>query len=744
MGFDYSDGRRVEEVIAGLLDRAPDLSSRARIAWQEQDRQWPVRYHLAPERANLLRHLDLSGLDVLELGAGMGGVSRSLAEGCGHLTVVEGSSRRFRALARRLSDLDNWSGWFGRLEQYEAPGTFDVICLIGVLEYAERFIVPPEGFEGDAFDYLLQRIRGFLRPQGVLLLAIENRLGLKYWSGVAEDHSGALFDGLMGYPDDAIARTFSRQELLAKLSHGGWHCQREYFPFPDYKLPASVIDGSLATADPELAADLACFQTFADPMRPRSLLFSDYLAMQHLTRSGLFSELANSFLWAASPHAESPIFERMTAHHGDGRSRQVAWHASPSRRRPVSTRFFLTDAAGVEVEKLALGDPDLRQDAWTVDLDFHPTPVELCWQAADRRPVEVGERLRHRLLRALYFRRGRRVVRLLTDYLKWARQHFVDERVDEGVDGEGTWLRGDAVDALLSNVVVAVDGSPDDPSRYRLFDQEWRLGAPLPLSWFVLRNVACLLADVTVAHPELGFPNLLTLYRQLCQALDIEADLERDVHREAVLQGAVSDRPSAPLETAILEAFETPFSRVQPPREADFARTWDQHLSYLVNVRHHLEAGQEVLRQSVEWQQWCLDEATQQQQEQQQAVAWLQANVESSREALAERTEAIQWLQEQVTVAREAEQHLHGEYQRLTGYTRELEGRAQQQAEQIARLAIKEQELALAARRIDELYGCLEDLTTLLNGRAHRWVEAARRLFWKVVRGGHGPSHGTP
>ncbi len=707
----------------------------ARIAWQEQDRQWPVRYHLAPERANLLRHLDISGLDVLELGAGMGGVSRYLAESCGHLTVVEGSSRRFAALSKRLSDLDNWSGWFGRLEHFDTHRKFEVICMVGVLEYAERFIVPPGDFAGDAFDYLLQRLRSFLRPQGVLLLAIENRLGLKYWSGVAEDHSGELFDGLVGYPDDAIARTFSRQELMAKLSRNGWHCQRQYFPFPDYKLPASVIDGSLAAADPELTADLACFRTFADPMRPRSLLFSDYLAMQQLTRAGLFSELSNSFFWALSPEQASPVFERLTAHHTDDRGRQVAWHASPSRRRPVMTRFFLSDDGGVEVEKLALDEPEVRQDVWPVTLDFVDGPVELRWQAAPRQPVERGERLRHRILRALYFRRGRRVVEVLTDYLRWARKRFAH--------GDGTWLRGEALDAMLSNAVVGQGEDVDSPNRYHLFDQEWSLAVPIPMAWFVLRNVACLLSDAPMAHPDLGFANLASLYHRLCQTLEVEADLERDVRREAILQGAVSDRPAAPLETTILQAFEEPFSLVQPPREADFANTWDQHLRYLLNVRQHLEAGQEELRQSLAWQQQCLQQAAQQRLQQEEAAAWLRSSLESSQEALSGRNEAIQWLQEHLEQAQGARQHLETEYRRLTEYAQGLEQRTQEQAE---RAQVKEQELVATRRRVDELYGCLEELTTLLNGRAHRWTEALRRLFWKILRGrtGRGRFDGRP
>ena len=69
MGIRYSDGDASETRVLRLLESASVLGSEAAIG-QEHYGDWPVRYHLSPERANLLRHLNLKGLDVLELGLG--------------------------------------------------------------------------------------------------------------------------------------------------------------------------------------------------------------------------------------------------------------------------------------------------------------------------------------------------------------------------------------------------------------------------------------------------------------------------------------------------------------------------------------------------------------------------------------------------------------------------------------------------------------------------------------------------
>lgn len=105
---------------------------------------------------------------------------------------------------------------------------FDYILLIGVLEYVginSEFEQP--------YHTLLKRIHELLKPTGKLLLAIENRFGLKYWCGAAEDHTGISFDGISGYKNNSYTTrynksgvcTFSKDELNVFLRHVGLKMQ---------------------------------------------------------------------------------------------------------------------------------------------------------------------------------------------------------------------------------------------------------------------------------------------------------------------------------------------------------------------------------------------------------------------------------------------------------------------------------------------------------------------------------------
>ena len=95
---------------------------------------------------------------------------------------------------------------------------YDYITLIGVLEYAGYYTDDEHPFEA-----FLKKISGYLKEDGKLLIAIENKFGLKYWAGSREDHTGKFFDGLEGYIDtDSKVRTFSKEALKKIITDAGY------------------------------------------------------------------------------------------------------------------------------------------------------------------------------------------------------------------------------------------------------------------------------------------------------------------------------------------------------------------------------------------------------------------------------------------------------------------------------------------------------------------------------------------
>ena len=199
---------------------------------------WPTAYHLAPERAVLLAPVTIGPDDrVLDVGAGSGVNTRVCADRGAAVTAVEGSAARADLIAHRCAGLKDVRVLCGPLEGLEdgERGAYDVVLLVGVLEYAST----SQG-GGDGPEALLVRAVDALSPGGVLVLAIENRIGLKYLLGFPEDHLGLPWVGLEGYrPGEPT--TWSRRELTGMLADAGLADQKWLYPFPDYKLPTAVL-----------------------------------------------------------------------------------------------------------------------------------------------------------------------------------------------------------------------------------------------------------------------------------------------------------------------------------------------------------------------------------------------------------------------------------------------------------------------------------------------------------------------
>ena len=280
----YSDGSIEDELLAAVRAGRQDVML-------HEDTRWPVLYHFSEERQNILSWLPLTKEDtVLEIGSGCGAVTGTLCRNAGHVDAVEISERRATIAAYRNQAYANLTIHVGNLNDLTPRAQYDVVTLIGVLEYAGSFTHTKDPYH----DFLTQ-CKKFLKPGGRLVIAIENRLGMKYWSGAHEDHTGRPFDGILNYPRGGGIRTFSRQELAELLTSAGLPEQLFYYPFPDYKFPFELhSDRMLPTVEEMKGCPNATYD--AD----RYEIFSEQAALASVIPAGLYPEFANSFLVVCS------------------------------------------------------------------------------------------------------------------------------------------------------------------------------------------------------------------------------------------------------------------------------------------------------------------------------------------------------------------------------------------------------------------------------------------------------------
>lgn len=287
----YSDGF--------IEDKILDICKR-----QKQDEvlrissEWPILYHLSNIRENLLEWYPFTKQDViLEIGSGCGAITGILSRKAKSVTCVELSKKRSLINAYRNEHCDNVTIMLGNLENIKLQQKFDYITLIGVWEYSGLYVKGSTPYRS-----MIEMLKAFLKPQGKIIIAIENKMGLKYWNGAPEDHTGRLYSGINDYIGEKNIRTFSKQEIIELLNEAGFAQLKFYYPMPDYKLPDTIYSGN---ALPQ-AGSIRCYRS--DYSACRLYNFYDATAYDQICRDNMFSYFANSFLVICGEEEESCEF----------------------------------------------------------------------------------------------------------------------------------------------------------------------------------------------------------------------------------------------------------------------------------------------------------------------------------------------------------------------------------------------------------------------------------------------------
>ena len=184
----YSDGAIEDEMLEFVMNYPASEYQE----FVDARKSWAGLYHFSPVRQNIVSSMQITKNDnVLEIGAGCGAITGRLCELAGQVTCIELSKKRSLINAYRNKDADNLSIIVGNFEDIvkDLKPEYDVVTLIGVFEYAASYIS-----DSDPYHNFLNIIKGITKPGGRILIAIENRLGLKYFAGCREDHVGLYFE----------------------------------------------------------------------------------------------------------------------------------------------------------------------------------------------------------------------------------------------------------------------------------------------------------------------------------------------------------------------------------------------------------------------------------------------------------------------------------------------------------------------------------------------------------------------
>lgn len=297
-----------DQVILSYMEKAVRDYYDSEIAEEPRFQVW---MQLSSLRTGLLSWYNFNrNAHVLEIGAGFGALTGVLCDKCAHVTATEKMPHRADAMVSRWHKKDNLDVYVGEWTKMDFGRKFDYIILTGILERACG-----GSKESGEYAQYLNKVSQLLREDGILLAAVENRFGLKYFCGAKEPHSGKMYDGINYYPNGTRGYSFSRQELQDIVKKAGFQDSKFYYPLPDYKLPQLIYTDEYLPEE-NLKERLIPYDTNKNSMiAVESDLYDDVI------KNGVFPFFANSFLAECGKKANmsTAIYAAVSADRGKER-----------------------------------------------------------------------------------------------------------------------------------------------------------------------------------------------------------------------------------------------------------------------------------------------------------------------------------------------------------------------------------------------------------------------------------------
>ncbi len=457
----YCDGAVEDEILQIVRDLSPVEYAKV----IEERASWPILYHLSPLRENIVEWIPMDkNAKVLEVGSGCGAITGALSRKAGSVTCVDLSKKRSMINAYRHAECDNVTIHVGNFKDIEPdlPADFDYICLIGVFEYGQGYI------GGDTpYEDFLKILMPHLKKGGRIVIAIENKYGMKYFAGCKEDHLGTYFSGIENYAEGGGVRTFSRKGLERIFKNCGVEEYHFYYPYPDYKFMTTLYSDAYQPGKGELTNNLRNFD------RDRMVLFSEKAAFDGVTEDGLFSVFSNSYIAVIGGD-----FEVKYTKYSNDRASDYAIRTEigkDAEGKAYVRKYPLTEAAADHVRGMGYAYEQLVQKYEGGNLEINRCTL------VDEEDVLYAE---------FEFVEGVPLSELMDKCLERDDQEGFHKYFMEYVERIGynsTYEVAD-FDLIFSNILV-------DGDTWTLIDYEWTFGKPIDTKELAFRAIYCYLLE---------------------------------------------------------------------------------------------------------------------------------------------------------------------------------------------------------------------------------------------------------
>ena len=230
---------------------------------------------------------------VLEIGGDSLELTKMLSQKVKKIVKIVQNSENTKSLIKSCKNLEIIEG---NINEINSDEKFDYILLIGSLPYFAKYA----NCKSKEFLALLDR---YLKDDGKIIIAVDNKFGIKYFAGNPDEYLNKKFVSMLNYNNETDKiETYTKQKLIQILDENGYKSKNFYYPLPDYRMPNVIFSDNELPKYNNVDKYVPYHTEKADILFNEIDLFREILK----TDENMFTFFTNSYLVEASKK-ENPI-----------------------------------------------------------------------------------------------------------------------------------------------------------------------------------------------------------------------------------------------------------------------------------------------------------------------------------------------------------------------------------------------------------------------------------------------------
>lgn len=277
---------------------------------------WQITDSFCMIHCNCIEWLPIkSGDNVLKIGEENGIYAELIDSKSASVNCLETSLKRCELIAARTVNCTMVSATLGYIDDLieYTKEKYEYIIMTGSFSHIKDYF-SIQTRAGITYSEALAKLRALLSPSGIIVIVEDNRLGLKYWSGVKPDERDTAFCVVENGESISGQHYFSKSEYSCMIKEAGFPYVKYYYPYPDYKYTTSVFSDNYLPHENDLNNDVYNWEEYSYNSIKESKIYNSVI------KENIFDKMSNSFIILMSDNNSFSNFNTIYVKYSNDRS----------------------------------------------------------------------------------------------------------------------------------------------------------------------------------------------------------------------------------------------------------------------------------------------------------------------------------------------------------------------------------------------------------------------------------------